>query len=179
MMAVPDSRLLQLARRPTTMAIMPAGGERILGRRAGRVVERLAVLVCPPLLVEQKLTTSLMRDFTLHLGCLPPAVRHAAGPALRLFDQGARLRPASRGRRFVVLDDEGADAYLRSVLYGRTGPMATMVRLIKSLLVLCYYDLPEVKAALGYDPDTYIAEVKVRRLTLHGSEIRTAEQGGR
>ena len=167
------------------MAIMPAGGERVLGRRAGRVVERLAVLVCPPQLVEQKLTSSLMRDFTLHLGCLPPAARRTAGPALRLFDQGARLRPTSRGRRFVRLDDERADAYLRSVLYGRStahgssGPMATVVRLVKSLLVLCYYDLPEVKAALGYDPDAYIAEVKARRLALHGPEIRAAEQGGR
>src|SRR5262245_57707223 len=35
---------------PTTMAPMPAG-EHVLGRRAARVVERPAVLVCPPHLV--------------------------------------------------------------------------------------------------------------------------------
>ncbi len=126
-----------------------------------------------------------MRDFNRHLGCLPSAVRRVAGPALWLFDQGARLRPASRGRPFVRLDDERADAYLRTVLYGfstatgRSGPVATVIRLVKSLIVLCYYDLPEVKAALGYEPDAYIAEVKARRLALHGAEIRSAEQGGR
>jgi hypothetical protein len=158
------------------MAPMPAG-EGVLGRRAGRVVERLAVLVCPPRLVEDDLTETLRRDFDRHLRCLPPAARRAASPALYLFDQGARLRPATRGRRFVRLDDERADAYLRDVLYGRSGPVATMIRLVKSLLVFCYYDLPEVKAGLGYEPDAYIAEVSARRLTLHGPEIRAAEEG--
>jgi hypothetical protein len=98
------------------------------------------------------------------------------GPTLRLFDQAARLYPSSRGRPFTRLDDARADGYLRRVLYGRGGPVAAVLRLVKSVVVLCYYELPEVKARLGYDPDAYVAEVAARRLARYGAEIRAAEQ---
>jgi hypothetical protein len=91
-------------------------------------------------------------------------VRRGVAPAVRAFDQAARLRPASRGRRFVRLDDAAADAYLRAVMYGSAGPLATAVRLVKSLLVMAYYELPETKAELGYDPAGYVAQVSARRL---------------
>ncbi len=53
--------------------------------------------------------------------------------------------------------------------------MATAVRLVKSLVVMACYELPEVKASLGYDPDAYITEVSARRLARHGPAIRAAE----
>jgi hypothetical protein len=108
-----------------------------------------------------------------HLACLPAPARRLVGPGLGLFDQCARF---SGGRRFTRLADARADAYLRHVLYRRSGPVANLVRLAKSVVVLCYYELPEVKAALGYDPDTYIAEVAARRLARYGAEIRAVEQ---
>jgi len=155
---------------------MAVGGGWIIGRRVRPILERLAVLVCPPELAELGLTPSLIRDFELHVSCLPPVARRLTAPALRFFDQATRLRPASRGHRFVRLDDGRADAYLRHVLYGRSGPVATAIRLVKGLLVLCYYELPEVKAMLGYDPDSYVAEVTARRLARHGPAIRAAEE---
>jgi hypothetical protein len=135
-----------------------------------RVTERIADLTCAP---EPGVRTALLRDVALHLGCLPVAARRATGPGLWLFDQAARLR---HGRRFTRLDDARADAYLRRVLYGRAGPVATVVRLVKSVVVLCYYELPSVKQALGYRPDAYVAEVSARRIALYGNEIRAAER---
>ena len=135
------------------------------------VLERIAVLVCPPELSELGLADALLHEVGLQLGALPLSARRLTGPALWLFDQTARLRPASRGRRFTRLDDARADAYLRGVLYGRWGPVAGLVRLVKSVVVMCYYDLPEVRAALGYDPDGYVAEVSARRIALYGKEV--------
>ena len=39
------------------------------------------------------------------LGSLPPAARKALAVALAAVEQGARLYPPSRGRRFTRLDD--------------------------------------------------------------------------
>ena len=56
------------------------------------------------------------------LGSLPPAARKALAVALLLLDQGARLYPPARGRRFARLDDQVAGAYIRAVLARRTRP---------------------------------------------------------
>ena len=172
----PGDRLLPAGPARASIAIMPAGAGWVIGRGVRPTLERLVVLVCPPELTELGLTESVIRDLELHLRCLPPAARRLTGPALRLFDQAARLRPTSRGLRFAQLDGAKADAYLREVLYGRRGPVATVVRLIKGLVVMCYFELPEVKAALGYDPDPYVAQVAARRLALHGPSIQAAER---
>jgi hypothetical protein len=85
---------------------------------------------------------------------------------LLAVDQGARLYPRARGRRFARLDDVTADAYLRALL-ARSG---TLQR-VKGVVVMCYYELPESKREIGYDPDPYIAEVSRRRLERYGDEI--------
>lgn len=116
----------------------------------------------------------LLQDFDLQLACLPAGARRIVSPTLRLFNQSARLRAGGRGRSFMRLDDGRADAYLRTVLDGR-GALPDAVRLVNSLMVMCYYELPAVKDRLGYRPEAYIAEVSARRLASYGSEIAAAE----
>ena len=108
------------------------------------------------------------------LGSLPPAARKALAVALVLLDQGARLYPPSRGRRFVRLDDRVADAYVRALLV-RHDVAAEMIRRLKSVVTMCYYELPEVQREIGYDPAPYIAAVSRRRLESYGPQIRAAE----
>ena len=108
------------------------------------------------------------------LGSLPPAARKALAAALVLLDQRARLYPAARGRRFARLDDRVASAYVRGVL-ARHDPVAELIRRLKSVLTMCYYDLPEVQREIGYDPAPYIAAVSRRRLETYGPQIRVAE----
>ena len=74
-------------------------------------------------------TDRVLREFGLMLGSLPSAARKALAAALVLLDQGARLYPPSRGRRFARLDDRVAGAYIRALLTrhdvdGRDDPAA-------------------------------------------------------
>jgi hypothetical protein len=115
-----------------------------------------------------------MREFGLMLGSLPPVARKALAGALILVDQGARLYPPARGRRFARLDHGVADAYIRALL-ARHGATAELVQRLKGVVTMCYYDLPEVQREIGYDPDPYIAAVSRRRLQAYGPQIRAGE----
>jgi hypothetical protein len=112
------------------------------------------------------------------LGSLPTAARKAMAAALVLLDQGARLYPAARGRRFARLDDRVAGAYVRALL-ARHDPAAELIQRLKSVVTMCYYELPEVQREIGYDPAPYIAAVSRRRLETYGPQIRAAEAATR
>jgi hypothetical protein len=142
--------------------------DRGMRRGTRRIVTRLADVACPP---EDRATvrTDVVDDVASHIACMPALGQRTIGPALFLFDQLARAR--SGGRRFLRLDDDRARAYLEHVLTERSGPVAIVVRLVKGLLALYYYERPIVAARMGYAPDAYIAEVSARRLRLHGEQI--------
>lgn len=137
---------------------------------APRVARRFAEIVCPPEVREDHRAERVMREFGLMLGSLPPAARKALAVALAAVEQGARLYPSSRGRRFTRLDDRTAAAYVRALL-ARHDPAAELVRRLKSVLVMCYYELPEVQREIGYDPEPFIAAVSRRRLERYGTEL--------
>ena len=145
-----------------------------LGPAARRIVVRFVETVCPPEVRAGGLTGKLLTEFESLLDVVPPAVRSSARPALGAFDQGARLYPRARGRRFVHLGDDDADAYFRAVLASRGG-LGTALQRVKGLIVLCYYELPEVKEQLGYRPGPYIAAASRRRLESYGAQIRAGE----
>ena len=140
-----------------------------------RIVERLAQVACPPQVPAADVMNELLDEFELLLGALPAALRWLIPVWLVAFDQGARLYPRAYGRRFVRLPDAEADAYIRAVLARRRSGFAASAQRIKGLIVMCYYELPEVKEQLGYRPDAYIASVSRRRLTSYGAQIRAAE----
>ena len=131
-------------------------------------------MVCPPEVRAGQRADQVLREFGLLLGALPPAARTALAVALVLLDQGARLYPPSRGRRFARLDDQVAGAYVQAVL-ARGGPAAELIWRLRSAIAVCYYELPEVQREIGYDPAPYIAAVSRRRLESYGAEIRAGE----
>jgi hypothetical protein len=151
-----------------------AGEGTQLGPGARRIAARFAEVVCPPEVRTGNLTGKLLAEFELMLQVLPPAVRWSARGGLAAFDQGARVYPPARGRRFVHLADADAEAYFRAVL-ARRGGLGAAVQRIKGLIVCCYYELPEVKEQLGYRPDAYIAAVSERCLASYGPQIRAGE----
>jgi hypothetical protein len=140
-----------------------------------RIVARFAEIVCPPEVRTPKLAEGLLSEFELLLGALPAGIRRSVLIAFVVFDQGARAYPRAHGRRFVRLGDTDADAYFRAVLARRRGGLATALQRIKGLVVMCYYELPEVKEQLAYRPDPYIAAVSRRRLASYGAQIRAGE----
>lgn len=148
----------------------------VLGRRVRRVVERFATVVCPPDLTSRGLVAPLIDEVERFLAAFPPPVRRALLASFLAFDEGARLWPAGRGRRFVELDDEAAEQWFRAVAAGRSPALRNLVRLMRGVVVMSYYELPAVQADLGYFPDAYIAEVAARRLAVHGTAIERAER---
>jgi hypothetical protein len=119
-------------------------------------------------------TNRVLAQFELMLGALAPAARRALTAAIVALDQGARLYPPSRGRRFSRLDDRAAEAYLRALL-ARRGDAGEVARRLKGLIVMCYYELPTVQREIGYNPAPYIAAVSRRRLESYGEQIRAGE----
>jgi hypothetical protein len=119
-------------------------------------------------------TDRVLAEFEQMLGALAPTARKGLTVALVALDQGARLYPRSRGRRFSRLDEAAAEAYIRALLE-RRGTAAQLVQRIKGLVVMCYYELPVVQREIGYDPAPYIAAVSRRRLESYGPQIRAGE----
>jgi hypothetical protein len=119
-------------------------------------------------------TDRVLAQFELLLEALAPAARRALTAAIVALDQGARLYPPSRGRRFSRLDDQTAEAYIRALL-ARRGDVGEAARRLKSMVVMCYYELPTVQREIGYNPAPYIAAVSRRRLESYGAQIRAGE----
>jgi len=159
---------------PTPAPGTPAGREPAAEVPFRRAARRFAEVVCPPEVRAGRRVDEVLREFGLMLGSLPPAARKALAAALVLLDQGARLYPPSRGRRFARLDDQAAGAYVRAVL-ARRDPAAELIGRLRSLVTMCYYELPEVQREIGYDPAPYIAAVSRRRLESYGPDIRAGE----
>jgi hypothetical protein len=151
---------------------MTAGRWRLRGP-ARRVAVRFAEVVCPPAVRTEGRTGLVLAEFELLLQVQRPYVRRLVSAGFVVLDRAARLYPRCRGRRFARLTDEAAGSYVRMLLTGR-GPVAVAAKRLKGLMVLCYYELPQVKQEIGYLPDPYIAMVSQRRLDLHGAEIRAA-----
>jgi len=151
-----------------------AGEKTPLGPAVRRIAARFAEVACPPEVRAGNLTGKLLAEFGSTLQVVPPGVRWSVRNGLVAFDQGARLYPRARGRRFAHLDAGDAEAYFRAVL-ARNGGLGTALQRIKGLVVFCYYELPEVKDQLGYRPDAYIAAVSQRRLASYGPQIRAGE----
>jgi len=167
------------AARPGGGAVTEAQGEPPDGARGlrgpvRRVAARFAEVVCPPEVRTEGRTDLVLAEFERLLGAMQPAARHALAAAFVVLDRGARLYPRSGGRRFARLGDQAAESYVRALLAGRGG-LAAMARLLKGLVVMCYYELPEVKEEIGYRPDPYIALVSRRRLASYGAQIRAGE----
>ena len=119
---------------------------------ARRIITRFAGVVCPPELRATRRVRPLLAEFSLYLAALPPHLRLGILAAFVLFDQGARFYPQASGRRFVDLDTARADAYFRYMAHSSGARNRTLAQLLKGLVTLCYYELPQAQAEIGYDP---------------------------
>jgi hypothetical protein len=136
------------------------------------VVTRFAEIVCPP--DGRDRVPSVLDEFELLAGSLPGGARRGLAAAFLAFDRGARLYPPARGRRFTLLGDRAADAYL-TALVARPGGAGNAARKLRSLVAMCYYELADAKEEVGYRPDPYIAAVARRRLESYRAEIEAGE----
>lgn len=146
-----------------------------LPRRLRRTVAALARAICdPPPDVAPATYERLADDVERFLGSLPSFARAGLVAALWAFEGAAALVPSSRLRTFSRLAPDRAAA-----LYGRwwTSPaLHPFAKLLKMVVAFAWYELPEVKAAMGYTPERWIAEVSSRRLSQWKDEVARAER---
>jgi hypothetical protein len=148
---------------------------RPIPRPIRRIIVRFAAVVCPSELRTERLAGPLLAEFTRYLAALPPHLRLALLGAFAVVDQGARLFGPARGRRLVDLSPAQADAYFRHLMVGAGASSRALAQLLKGLITLCYYELPTVQAAIGYQPGPYVAQVAARRQARYGEAIRRGE----
>lgn len=143
-----------------------------LSPRQRRVLAPIVRVVCPGGVARYSLVEHVLDHMELSLRALPAALRHGLALGLTAYDVGAlarygrpstRLTPAQAGRWFA--------AWWKSPLM----PQRELVKAVKILALMAYYEMPPVKAEIGYTPERWIEKVRVRRLQVHAAEIRAHE----
>lgn len=146
-----------------------------LPRRLRRTVATLARVVCAPREAEATPATfeALGDEVERFLGSVPLAARLGIVAMLWAIELAPVASPRSLGRDFSGLDDARAAA-----LYGRwwSGALHPLAKLLKMVVSFSWYELPQVKAAIGYHPERWIDEASRRRAATWADEVRRGEQ---
>jgi hypothetical protein len=146
-----------------------------LSRRQQRTLRAFAAVVCPPQPSLDTLWPDLLAGVQQFLEATAPGTRSLLLVSFTVFDEAARLTSEGRGRRFADLDRLRAEAYYRRRATGSRRTQ-TLVTLMKGVLTLHYYGLPQIEEALGYRPAAYVRATAARRTERYGEQIRQGER---
>lgn len=145
-----------------------------LPRRLRATVGALARAVCdPPDDVAPATYERLADDVERFLGSLPAAARLGLVGALWAFEASAALVPSSRLRTYSRLSPRRAAAHFGRCWESRA--LHPLAKILKMVVAFAWFELPEVKAAMGYHPERWIAEASRRRLAAWATEVRRGE----
>jgi choline dehydrogenase-like flavoprotein len=108
-----------------------------------------------------ELVVATVEDVERLVAALPPAARGVLKVSLRVLE-AASGRPRFGSRRFSRLDPDDEAAY---VGWWDTTPLALrrVVLMARDLVVLAFYEQPEVRRGVGYEPAPWIRSVTERR----------------
>jgi hypothetical protein len=144
-----------------------------LSPRQRRILGRIVQVVCPPGAERHQLIDPIIDHMELSLRALPAALRAGLQLGLATYDAGAiawrgrpstRLTAAQSARWFAI--------WWKSPLM----PQRELAKALKILALMAYYEMPPVKAELGYTPEQWIEKVKARRLQVYAADIRKHEE---
>lgn len=146
-----------------------------LSRGQRRTAEALAFVVCPNDLAELGIVDDVVEEVELMLRSFPGLARFGLVASLVALEWLAVLAPSSLGRPFTRLPRARKERWFARLWSSPLALVRQMVKTLKGLLTMGYYEHPKVKARLAYHPDQWIAEVARERLARFGSEIRIHE----
>ncbi len=135
------------------------------------LLRSLAKIVCPPERERLGVTEQLLDELELSVRSLPPLVRLGLISGMKSYDLAAIAR---YGVRAGKLSDKRALAYFKFWKSG-LGLQRAFVQGIKSLIAMCYYELPTVLEDIGYTPQQWIDKVAARRLEVYSDDIAKHE----
>jgi hypothetical protein len=139
-----------------------------------RSLRALVPVICPPDAVELGVEDAVVDHVGATMATVPPILLRGLYAGLGVYDLGARIYPAARGRRAHQLTGEVADGYFHSWLHGPTLIHRQLATRVMQMMVLAYYEQPAVLDRLGYTPGAWIDDVTRRRLRLYGDDIARA-----
>jgi choline dehydrogenase-like flavoprotein len=126
----------------------------------GRVLDTLVRSCCPPDGLTEDLVQDTVGEARAMVGALAPAARRALHLVAGAVDRGTRI--TTRGPLSTLAD-------------GERGPLRMVVRLLRDLVVVAYFEQPAVREAVGYRPDGFIAEKRAERLARWSDAIEQHE----
>lgn len=121
-----------------------------LPRAARATLAGLTPVVCPPDVGPLGLTDAVVDHAALMIGSFPSPMRAGLLLGLASYEASRRLTFASHATAFARW-------------WGLPGPFHALVKGVKAILVLGYYEQPAIRAQLGYDAEAYVAEATRRR----------------
>lgn len=136
-----------------------------------QLIARLAEVLCPPSPSPIELAGPIAQHTQLSMRAFPGPARAALVAGMRTYDEAARLYPGSGGKPARQLSAEVGGRYFASWWKSRIGLQREFAKGVKGLICLAYYELPEVKAHIGYTPEAWIESVKRRRLSVYKEAI--------
>lgn len=134
--------------------------------RTRRLLGSLTALLCPPEVMPD-LVAPVVDDVELTMQAMPVEIRTAMLAGLMTYELGAIAR---WGRPASKLPPDRAARYLDLWRHG-LAVQRELVKAVRSLLCLAYFELPEVKQRLGYQPERWIEKVKARRLATYRDDV--------
>ena len=135
-------------------------------------VRALVPVVCGP--GSEVHADDLITDAERFLAAMPAHFRAGLLAGMVAVEQSARLDPRNLGRPFSRLAPHAAARHWAGWWHGPAA-MHQLARGLRMVVAFCYYELPKVKADMGYRPEEWIAQVSKRRLEAWGPEIAKAE----
>ena len=140
-------------------------------RTQRQLICRLAEVVCPPDPDPNQFAGEIGHHTQLSLRSFPAPARAALLAGLKTYDEGARVFLPAGGKPARDLDREVGGRYFASWWRSPIGVQRTFAKGIKGIICIAYYELPAVKAAIGYTPEAWIESVKKRRLAVYKEDI--------
>ncbi len=139
-----------------------------------RTLAALAPVVLTDEVEALGLTEAVVDEVEQFLRSIPTPVRAGVVAGIVAFEQSARAAPSSLGRGFSRLPAARRVVHFERWWRG-AGPLHQLARALKMFLAFAYYEHPQVKERLGYDPERWIERVGRERLERHGEAIAAAE----
>lgn len=143
--------------------------------RIRRVLASIAPLACPPEIEELGLVDAVVDHVELSMRSLPDLVRTGLVAGLTSYELLSRAIPRNLGRAASGLDRDRAARYFELWRTSRIGLQRELIKGVKGLLCIGYYEQQAVKEQIGYLPEEWIAKVKRRRLQVYADDINRHE----
>jgi hypothetical protein len=147
-----------------------------LSGRLRRLLRSLVPVVCPPDVERLGLVDEVVDHCELTMRAFPAPVRSAFLLGLATYNVAALGWLPGRGRPASRLTGQSARAYFATWWESPIPLNRELAVVVKAIMALAYYEMPAVKAELGYQPDAWIEKVKTRRLAVYRGEITRHQQ---